>query len=282
MVWTEWEKVKLFEFDDIIYEKKYLDRGGGAARITINRPDRLNAFTSHTVEEMATALDDASHDRAIGVAVLTGAGDRAFSSGGDVGWEAGGGLRRQFYHTLPPNHFLRICRKPIIAAVKGYAIGGGHHLAYCCDFTIAADNAIFGQNGPRVASPADGYPVAYLTRVVGAKKAREIWMLCRRYNAQQALEMGLVNTVVPLSKVDEEVDKWCDEILAFNPTCIEVLKATFDSDIDYIVGSFGRLSSLMAPDFFEGPDPKEAAEAFFNRRPPDFWQFRKGRGPDRF
>lgn len=120
------------------------------------------------------------------------------------------------------------------------------------------------------------HPVAYLTRVVGAKKARETWMLCRRYNAQQALEMGLVNTVVPLEKLEEEADKWCEEILALNPTCIEVLKATFDSDIDYMAGSFGRLSSLMAPDFFEGPDPLEAAEAFFQKRKPDFWQFREG------
>ncbi|MCL5044840.1 MAG: enoyl-CoA hydratase-related protein [Deltaproteobacteria bacterium] len=277
MAWEPWTRVAELDLRDIIYEKRRLQAGGGAARITINRPERLNAFTAHSVNEMATALDDASHDPEIGVVVLTGAGDRAFSSGGDVEWEAGGGLRRQFYHALPPNHFLRMCRKPIIAAVKGYAIGGGNHLAYCCDFTIAAENAIFGQNGPRVASPADGYPVAYLTRVVGAKRAREMWMLCRRYDARQALAMGLVNAVVPLDKLEEEVDKWCEEILALNPTCIEVLKATFDSDIDYLAGSFGRISSLMAPDFFEGPDPKEAAEAFFGKRKPDFWQFRKRR-----
>jgi dihydroxynaphthoic acid synthetase len=277
MAWGPWAKAGEFDFKDVIYEKKHSTAGGGVARITINRQDRLNAFTSNTVNEIATALDDASHDTQIGVVVLTGAGDRAFSSGGDIEWEAAGGLRRQFYHSFPPNHFLRMCRKPIIAAVKGYAIGGGHHLAYCCDFTIAADNAVFGQNGPRVASPADGYPVAYLTRVVGAKKAREIWMLCRRYNAEQALAMGLVNTVVPLGKLEEEVDKWCEELLALDPTCLEVLKATFDSDIDYLAGSFGRMSSLMAPDFFEGPDPKEAADAFFNKRKPDFWQFRKKR-----
>ena len=276
MAWTEWKKVAEFNFTDIIYEKKRLDAGGGVARVTINRPDRLNAFTSHTVTEIATALDDASHETATGVVIFTGTGERAFCAGGDVEWEAGGGLRRQFYHSLVPNHFLRIGRKPIIAAVRGYAIGAGNHLAYCCDFTIAAENAIFGQNGPRVASPADGYPVAYLTRVVGAKKAREMWMLCRRYNAQQALDMGLVNAVVPMAKLDEEVDKWCEEILALNPTCIEVLKATFDSDIDYMAGSFGRMSSLMAPGFFEGPDPQEAADAFFKKRKPDFWQFRKG------
>lgn len=280
MGWTTWERSSQFDFSDIIYEKKHHSAGGGVARITINRPDRLNAFTNHTVGEIAIALDDASHDPKIGVVVITGTGDRAFCSGGDIEWEAEGGLRRQFYHSLPPNHFLRLCRKPIIAAVKGYAIGGGHHLAYFCDFTIAADNAIFGQNGPRVASPADGYIVAYLTRVVGAKKAREIWMLCRRYKAEQALAMGLVNAVVPLEKLEAEVDSWCEEILAHNPTCIEVLKATFDSDIDYLAGSFGRLSSLMAPNFFEGPDPKEAADAFFNKRKPDFWQFRKPSSDD--
>jgi len=276
MAWTDWKTVDEFTFTDVIYEKRYLDAGGGAARITFNRPQRHNAFTDHTIKEMATAFDDASHDNAIGVVVLTGAGDRAFCSGGDVQWEAGGGLRRQFYHAFPPNQYLRMCRKPIIAAVRGYAVGAGNHLAYFCDFTIAADNAIFGQNGPRVASPADGYIIAYLSRVIGAKKAREMWMLCRRYNAQQALEMGLVNVVVPLDKVDEEVDKWCEELLAFNPTCIEVLKASFDSDIDYMVGSFGRLSSQMAPDFFDGGDGKEAADAFFQKRKPDFWQFRKG------
>ena len=281
MGWTQWENISGFDFTDIIYEKKRFDGGGGVARVTINRQSRLNAFTNHTVDEIAVAIDDASHDGTIGVVVLTGAGDRAFSSGGDVVWEAGGGLRRQFYHSFVPNHFLRVCRKPIIAAVKGYAVGGGNHLAYCCDFTIAADNAIFGQNGPRVASPADGYPVAYLTRVIGAKKAREMWMLCRRYNAQQALEMGLVNTVVPLDKLDDEVDKWCEEILALNPTCIEVLKATFDSDTDYMEGSFGRLSRLMAPGFFEGPDPAEAADAFFKKRKPDFWQFRAGGSGER-
>src|SRR3989304_2562137 len=141
MAWTQWEKVAEFNFTDIIYEKKRLEAGGGVARVTINRPDKLNAFTSHTVTEIATALDDASHEVATGVVILTGTGERAFCAGGDVEWEAGGGLRRQFYHSLVPNHFLRICRKPIIAAVRGYAIGAGNQLAYCCDFTIAAAHA---------------------------------------------------------------------------------------------------------------------------------------------
>jgi len=275
MAWTKWENVAGFDFKDIIYEKKYhTELEGGVARVTINRPDKLNSFTNLTQDEMFRAVDDASHDSLIGAVVLTGAGDKAFSAGGDVGWEATG-LREQFYWRYPPIQIVRMCRKPIIAAVKGWAIGGGHHLAYVCDFTIAADNAKFGQNGPRVASPADGYLVAYLTRVVGAKKAREIWMLCRRYNAQQALEMGLVNAVVPLDKLDEEVDKWCEEILSLSPGCLEILKASFDMDIDYMSGSYGQMSRVMYPDWFDSKECKEGPKAFMEKRKPDFWKIRK-------
>jgi naphthoate synthase/2-ketocyclohexanecarboxyl-CoA hydrolase len=279
MSWTEWVKVPECDFKDIIYEKKHLDSGGGVARITINRPEKLNAFTNRTVTEMGTAFDDASHDPSIGVVVLTGTGDKAFCVGGDVTWESTGGLRRQFYHEHWPNYYLRLCRKPIIAAVKGYAIGGGHHIAYCCDFTIAAENAVFGQNGPRVASPADGWIVPYLARVVGAKKAREIWMLCRRYSAREALEMGLVNKVVPLDKLAEEVDKWCEEILALSPTCIEILKAAFDADIEYLTGTFGLQSRLMAPGHFDSEEFKEAQQAFLEKRKPNFWKFRNIKTP---
>jgi naphthoate synthase/2-ketocyclohexanecarboxyl-CoA hydrolase len=173
---------------------------------------------------------------------------------------------------------LRQCRKPVRAAVRGYAIGGGHHLAYMCDFTVAADNAIFGQVGPRIGSPADGYYVPYLTRVVGAKKAREMWMLCRRYNAQQALAMGLANAVVPLADLDAEVDRWCEEILALSPTCIEILKAAFDAEtglLEGAVGTQGIWSNLMYPEFFDSAEVKEAQQAFFEKRPPNFWQFRR-------
>jgi naphthoate synthase/2-ketocyclohexanecarboxyl-CoA hydrolase len=159
--------------------------------------------------------------------------------------------------------------------VKGYAIGGGNHLAYCCDFTIAGENAIFGQNGPVVASPADSYIVRYLASVVGTKKAREMWMLCRKYTAKEALEMGLVNTVVPVDQVEAEVDKWADEILRLNPTCIEVLKATFDAELDEIAGTMRRYVQLMAPDFPLGPEVKEAQTAFWEKRQPDFWKFRQ-------
>lgn len=274
MSWSEWKSVQKLSFTDIIYDKKYHhDLGGGAARITINRPKKLNAFTDHTQDEMFHAIYDASHDPTIGVVVLTGAGDQAFCTGGDVEWEEKG-LREQFYWRYAPDQLARICRKPIIAAVKGWCIGGGNHLAYFCDFTIAADNAKFGQNGPRVASPADGYIVAYLTRVVGAKKAREMWMLCRRYTASEALTMGLINAVVPLDKLDEEVDKWCEEILALSPGCIEILKASFDMEIDYMAGSYGQLSRQMYPDWFSSPEAEEGPKAFMEKRKPNFWGIR--------
>jgi naphthoate synthase/2-ketocyclohexanecarboxyl-CoA hydrolase len=276
MGWTNWEKVTGagLEFTDIIYEKKYhTELEGGVARITINRPEKMNAFTAHTQDEMFRAFYDGSHDPTIGVMVLTGAGDRAFSAGGDVEWEQWG-LREQFYWKYAPNRLLRICRKPIIAAVKGFCIGGGHHLAYCCDFTIAADNAIFGQNGPRVSSPADGYIMPYLVRVVGAKKAREIWMLCRRYTAHEALEMGLVNRVVPLEKLEEEVDKWCEEILALSPGCIEVLKASFDWELD-TMPQLGIISGMLYPDWFDIEEGKEGVQAFLEKRKPNFWKIRK-------
>ncbi|MHB1419191.1 MAG: enoyl-CoA hydratase-related protein [Bacillota bacterium] len=276
MAWTNWENVaKYDDFLDIIYEKKYhIDLKGGIARVTINRPKKYNAFTNKTLDEMFHAFYDASHDQAIGVVVLTGAGDKAFCTGGDVEWEEKG-LREQFYWRYPPNQLLRMCRKPVIAQVKGYAIGAGNHIAYMSDFTIAADNAIFGQNGPRVASPADGYIVAYLTRVVGAKKARELWMLCRKYNAQQALEMGLINAVVPLDKLEEEVDKWCEEILSLSPGCMEILKAAFDADTDYMEGSYGKLSRLIYPDWFEMKECAEGPQAFMEKRKPEFWRIRQ-------
>jgi len=276
MGWTAWEKVPDLEFTDIIYEKKFRTEGGGVARVTINRTQVLNAFTDHTTLEIGTALYDASHDPMVGVVVLTGAGDQAFSTGGDVNWEASGGTRMEFFgNPRLINDYVRSCRKPLIAAVKGYAIGGGHHLAYCCDFTLAADNAVFGQNGPRIGSPADGWYVTYLTRVVGAKKAREIWMFARRYTAQEALQMGLVNKVVPLNKLDEEVDRWCEEILSLCPPCIEILKTAFDSDIDYLRVQSGQWTNLMHPDVIDSPEVKEAQQAFMEKRAPDFWKVRK-------
>ncbi len=279
MAWSAWQNGSAHDFKDILYEKHHMsETGAGIARLTINRPTKLNSFTNETLREMNLAFENASHDRMIGAVVIQGMGDRAFSSGGDVGYETTETYHYWFYYSVAVQRMLRMCRKPVIAAVRGYAIGGGNHLAYSCDFTIAADNAVFGQNGPRVASPADGYYVAYLTRVVGAKKAREMWMLCRRYNAQQALEMGLVNQVVPLAQLDEAVDKWAEEILDKDPACIEILKATFDAEIAQLeggVGTQGTWSNLMYPNHFEAPSTKEAQQAFLEKRKPDFWKFRK-------
>ena len=275
MPWQPWEQVGELAFNDIIYEKRTREAGGRMARITINRPQVRNAFTDKTVKELQRAFDDASNDRMVGVVVLTGAGDEAFCAGGDIKWE-GERSRAQFFMDDAPNRMLRFCRKPVIAAIKGWAIGGGHHMAYFCDFSIAAENAKFGQNGPIVGSPADGYIVRYLTSVVGAKKAREIWMLCRRYTAQEALQMGLVNTVVPLDKMDAEVEKWADEILSKSPECIEILKATFDSEVDEMAGTMRRFVSMMYPNFPLGPEVQEAQKAFWEKRPPDFWKLRGG------
>lgn len=276
MAWTEWERLKGEEFSDIIYEKKWHeDLVGGVARITINRPEKLNAVTDKSMDEMFHAFYDASHDESLGAVILTGAGDKAFCVGGDMVWEQKG-LRAQFYWRYPPNQLLLMCRKPVIAAVKGYCIGAGNHLAYMSDLTIAAENAVFGQNGPRVGSPADGYIPAYLTRVVGAKKAREIWLLCRKYKAQEALQMGLINAVVPLEKLEEEVDKWCEELLALSPGCIEILKASFDADTDYMIGSYGKQSRLLYPDWFDMPECQEGSAAFLEKRKPQFWKKRLG------
>lgn len=275
MGWTDWEKVRGegLDFTDIVYEKKFhTELGGGVARVLVNRPETYNAFTAHTLDEMFRAFYDASHDPLIGVAVLSGTGDH-FGTGGDVVWEQWG-LREQFYWRPMPNRLIRMCRKPVIAMVKGYCIGGSHHLAYCCDFTIAADNAIFGQNGPRISSPADGYIMPYLVRVVGAKKAREIWMLCRRYTASEALAMGLANKVVPLERLEEEVDKWCEELLSVSPRCLEILKAAFDWELD-TMPQIGAQMNWLYPDFFDIPEGREGGTAFLEKRRPRFWQLRR-------
>lgn len=260
------------QFEDLLYEVN-----DNVAKITINRPKSLNALTNVTMWELATAIERAGMDREVGVIVITGAGDRAFSAGGDVKWEKEGGLAKRHMEFNPRtvHEAIRHCGKPVIAAVRGYAIGMGNHLAYFCDLTIAADNAIFGQNGPRVGSPAEGYVVSYAIRVLGAKKARELWMMCRKYNAQQALEMGLVNTVVPLDKLDEEVDTWCKELLALSPTCLKIVKATFDSDIDYLRDPApNHFQRMMAPNYHDTGEPKEGQNAFLEKRKPDFAPFR--------
>jgi len=267
----EWEKVDGYDYEDLIYEKKYLELGG-VARMTINRPDKFNAFTGTTIRHLWECVFDINSDPSIGVIILTGAGDKAFCAGGDVESEAEGEFEDSIF--MQCNKALLACRKPIIAAVKGWAVGGGNHMAYCCDFTIAADNARFAQNGPRVGSPATGWPIQYAIKVVGAKKARELWMLCRRYSAQEALQMGLVNTVVPIDKLDEEVDKWCEEILEKSPTCIQLLKATFDQESNYMkYDDAAALQQIMFPDFMNSQEQQEAQNAFMEKRKPNFLQF---------
>lgn len=272
MGWTAWKRVEGLTFQDIVYEKKYLDSGGGAARITINRPEVLNAYRGQTFKEMAAAFEDASNDPDIGVVVLTGTGDQAFSAGGDVRWESTADFHDTFREG-EANNMLWKCRKPVIAAVKGYAVGAGNHIAYCCDFTIAAENAIFAQNGPRVGSPAHGWLVSYLARVVGEKRAREIWMTCWRYSAEEAYHMGLVNRVVPLDRVEAEVDRWCEQLLSLSPSCIQLLKATFDSEIQLLrqVAPFGPLLRQVVPHFMDSEERREGYQSFLEKRKPNFW-----------
>lgn len=272
---SDWAVVKgdgLDNFKEIVYEKRHHRTfHGGVARVALNKPEKLNAMTVGTVDEMFRAFYDASHDPSIGVIVVAGRG-KHFGAGGDVNWERWG-LREAFYNRYPHNRLIRMSRKPVIAQVQGYCIGGHNHMAYCCDFTIAADNAVFGQAGPRVSSPADGYFVPYLTKVVGAKKARELWMLCRKYKAEQALQMGLVNTVVPFDQLEAEVEKWCEELLSVSPGCLEILKAAFDQEMDGYKEPCS-ISAALYPDWFDMPEGKEGGAAFAEKRPARFWDIR--------
>lgn len=260
------------------YQHILYSTGDGVARITINRPKVLNAYTDVTLSELTDAFVRAGEDNTVGVIVITGAGERAFCAGGDINWEAGddwtkhGGTKAvwKLYAAM------RATLKPCIARVNGYAIGGGHHLHYFCDLSIAADHAIFGQNGPRVGSPAQGWIVSYLVRVVGAKRAREMWMLCRRYNAAQALDWGLVNAVVPYAELDAEVDKWCKEILSVSPSCIKALKATFDHEYEPLRESMDEHDFIeeIRPGYWESGEQQEGSRAFLEKRAPDFSPWR--------
>ncbi|WP_298213877.1 enoyl-CoA hydratase-related protein [Acidocella sp.] len=246
------------------------------ATITINRPKTLNAFTGDNIKDMEAYLDQAATDPKVGVIVLTGTGERAFCVGGDVNWEKGTGGKSGL-EDLDFNFNRKIveCPKPVIARVNGYAIGAGHHIAYFCDLTIAADHAIFGQNGPRVGSPAGGYIVSHAANVLGHKRARELWMLCRRYNAQQALEWGLANAVVPMAKLDEEVRKACDEYLSLSPTCLKIVKRSFYYHMEPILNrDMSNILKEVAPDYFRTGEQQEGASAFLEKRKPDFSRFR--------
>ena len=275
MSWTDWQEVEGdgMDFDEILYDKKHhTSLEGGIARITMNKPEKYNAMAISTVEEMFRAFYEANHDPSIGVIVVAGAG-KHFGTGGDVDWERWG-LRGAFYNRYPHNRLIRSSRKPVMAVVQGYCLGGHNHMAYCCDFTIAADTAKFGQAGPKVSSPADGFFVPYLTKVIGAKKAREMWMLCRHYSAEEAEQMGLVNTVVPLDEVWEEVDRWCEELLSKSPGCLEILKASFDQEMDGY-SEMGIISSQYYPDWFDRPEGKEGGASFQEKRTPKFWSIRQ-------
>lgn len=257
-------------FTDIFYEK-----ADHIARITINRPGSLNAYTGHTMRELCLAIQDASFDSEIGVVVLTGAGERAFCAGGDVKWEDEGGLESTYDYFPDIHNAIRCCLKPVIARVNGYAIGGGHHMAYACDLTIAAEHAIFGQNGPSVGSPADAYTVSRLASIIGHKRAREMWFLNRRYSAEQMLDWGLVNAVVPIEELDAEVDKWCQEILAKSPTCLRVNKASFEGSLDHLRNPTFSVQRMIAPNYLGSEEQMEGTKAFLEKRKPDFNKFRR-------
>ncbi|TFH01567.1 MAG: 1,4-dihydroxy-2-naphthoyl-CoA synthase [Calditrichales bacterium] len=271
MIDINWVAAQTFE--DITYHKFE-----GIAKITINRPQVRNAFRPQTVVEMMKALDDSRNDAEIGVIILTGQGDKAFCSGGDqkirgdAGYVDNKGIHR--LNVLDFQRQIRTCPKPVIAMVAGYAIGGGHVLHLVCDLTIAADNAVFGQTGPKVGSFDGGYGAGYMARIVGQKKAREIWYLCRQYNAQQALDMGLVNTVVPLERLEEETVQWCREILENSPLAIRCLKSALNADCDGQAG-LQELAGNATMLFYMTEEGQEGRNAFVEKRKPDFKKFPK-------
>ncbi|SVA22522.1 uncharacterized protein METZ01_LOCUS75376 [marine metagenome] len=260
-------------YTDINFEKS----NEGIAKITINRPEVRNAFRPLTVREMRAALNDAREDTKIGVIILTGEGEKAFCSGGDqrirgsAGYEDSetGHLR---LNVLDFQREIRTCPKPVVAMVAGYAIGGGHVLHVMCDLTIAADNAIFGQTGPKVGSFDGGYGSSYLARMVGQKKAREIWFLCRQYTAQQALEMGMVNTVVPLEKLEEETLQWSREMLQHSPMALRCLKSALNADCDGQAG-LQELAGNATMLFYMSEEGQEGRNAYLEKRKPDFNKF---------
>ena len=263
------------DYEDIRYELS----GDGIAKITINRPEVRNAFRPETLIEISDALDKAREDTSTGAIILTGEGPDAFCSGGDqrvrgdTGYVVGGAEVGRF-HVTDLHLQMRRLPKPIVAMVAGYAIGGGHVLHLVCDLTIAADNARFGQVGPKVGSFDGGYGASMLSRLVGPKKAKEIWFLCRQYDAQQALEMGLVNTVVPLDQLEAETVKWCREMLALSPFALRLMKASFHAEEDGM-GGIQQLAHDANLLFYASDEAKEGREAYKAKRTPDFGQFPK-------
>lgn len=265
-----WITIKKYE--DIRFERT----SDGIAKITINRPEVRNAFRPQTVMEMKEAFEICREDSQIGVVVLTGEGPDAFCSGGDqkvrgdAGYVGKDGVPR--LNILDVQKQIRQMPKPVVAMVAGFSVGGGHVLHVVCDLTIAADNAKFGQTGPRVGSFDGGLGSSYLARIVGQKKAREIWYLCRQYNAQEALDMGLVNTVVPLAKLEEETLKWCREMLAHSPMALRCLKACFNAELDGQMGLLD-LAGNATMLYYMSEEGQEGRDAYVGKRAPDFSKF---------
>jgi naphthoate synthase len=276
---TEWQRSGPEpgkDYSDIWYDTVFRDTGGGVAKITINRPEVRNAFRPTTLFELSHAFSVARDDPKIGVIILTGAGEAAFCSGGDqkirgddgyVGLDGVGRL-----NVLDLQVQIRRLPKPVIAMVAGYAIGGGHVLHVCCDLTIAADNAIFGQTGPKVGSFDGGYGSWLLAETVGLKKAREIWYLCRQYSAAEALAMGLVNAVVPLASLEEETLQWCDELLAKSPLALRMLKGALNAVTDGAAGmqQFAGDATML---YYMSEEAQEGRDAFKEKRVPDFAKY---------
>lgn len=267
----EWIPIKSYE--DIIF-----DFYNGIGRITINRPRYRNAFTPTTTAEMGDAMAICRENPDINVVVLTGAGDKAFCSGGDQNVKGRGGYIGKDgvprLSVLDVQKQIRSIPKPVIAAVNGYAIGGGHVLHVVCDLSIASDNAIFGQTGPRVGSFDAGFGSSYLARIVGQKKAREIWFLCRQYNAQQALEMGLVNKVVPLDKLEDEYVQWAEEMMLLSPMALRMIKAGLNAELDGQAG-IQELAGDATLLYYMTDEAQEGAHAFLEKRKPDFRKYPK-------
>jgi naphthoate synthase len=272
-------------YEDIRYELANGDYAG-IAKITINRPEVRNAFRPETVVEMMDAFDRAREDQSVGVVILTGEGEQAFCSGGDQrvrgargGYVAGADPAQAGrheavgrFHVTDLHVQIRRLPKPVVAMVAGYAIGGGHVLHVVCDLTIAADNARFGQTGPRVGSFDGGFGASVLSRLVGPKKAKEIWFLCRQYDAHEALQMGLVNTVVALDELEHETLRWCREMLALSPFALRLLKASFNADEDGLAGiqQLAHDANLL---FYMSDEAAEGRQAYLDKRPPDFSNF---------
>jgi naphthoate synthase len=272
---VHWESPPGHPYTDIRYLEAQVE-GGRIAKIVIDRPEVRNAFRPETVRELIDAFHRAHLDPEVGVIVLTGAGDLAFCSGGDQRVRGPGGYRdgsgTEHLNVLELQRQIRTLPKPVIAMVAGYAIGGGHVLHLLCDLSIAADNARFGQTGPRVGSFDAGFGAGIMARTVGLKKAKEIWFLCRQYDAREALEMGLVNAVVPLAELESATLDWCRQILRHSPTALRLLKCAFNADTDGLAG-IQELAGNATALFYGTAEAQEGRDAFLERRPPDFGKF---------